>query len=147
MSTVDKSTIYEINKWLKSYYPDYRVVWGPDQLEKRLGTFVKHHPIYAEITEVREVPKYGFIIPCWVLEVRAAYEGTEVKNHNFWDVCFPFINVLGERQDPDLETVQFMMKELITHDKKRRQNQDDVDKKEEKRFDQEVERIEEALSE
>lgn len=144
MSVIAKSVLDGINKWLADYYPHYRLVYGPDQFEKRLGTFVKKYPIYSEVTEIREVPKYDFIIPCYILETVAHYEGDEVMNHNGWEICFPFIDVNGNATDPNLEAVQFMMKELLTE--KRVTSPKTAEELDRKRFNQEVEKIEETLN-
>lgn len=134
----------EINKWLQDYFPHYRLVYGPDQFEKRLGTFIKHYPIYAEVTEVREVPKYDFVIPCYILESKALYEGNEIMNHNGWEICFPFIDVNGNAAEPTFEAVRFMMKELLTE--KRVTTPKTAEELDRKNFNKEVARIEESLN-
>lgn len=50
--------------------PIWRIVWAPEQLERRLGTFCDFYgPVFLrERREVREVPKYWYVGPCWVLE-------------------------------------------------------------------------------
>jgi hypothetical protein len=52
--------------------PIYRVVWSSDQLEKRFGTFIDYVPgtnlFIREVTEVREVRKYPWLEPQWILE-------------------------------------------------------------------------------
>lgn len=134
----------EINKWLQDYFPHYRLVYGPDQFEHRLGTFVKKYPIFAEVTEVREGPKYEFLIPCYILETKAQYEGNEIMNHNGWEICFPFIDVNGNAAEPTFEAVRFMMKELLTE--KVVTTPKTAEELDRKRFDKEVEKIEETLS-
>ncbi len=50
--------------------PIWRISWAPDQREKRLGTFSDFYGsiFLRERTEVRDVPKYWYVGPRWVLE-------------------------------------------------------------------------------
>lgn len=68
-----------INRRLKDIYGSdylgqniYRVIWSEDQLEKRFGTFTDYlkgtNIFLREVTEVREVKKYPYLEPQWVLE-------------------------------------------------------------------------------
>lgn len=59
--------------WGRNYKgePLFRVVWSVDQTEKRLGTFEDFYRdvVYLRtVTCVREVPKYSYLRPSWVLE-------------------------------------------------------------------------------
>lgn len=144
----DREHLDRINAYLKDYFPHFRLEWSEDQLEKRLGTFTQYYPIYSVVTEVREVKKYPMLgIPCYILETKAQFEGSEIKNHNGWELAFPFIDVNNEPAFPDMDSVAFMMNELIPHDKKQRTTAANAEKSDEKKFDQEVEEIEERLSE
>jgi len=71
--------IESINRQLVDLYglessinlPMFRVVFSDNQLEKRLGTYEDYTKagIYIRtVTEVREVPKYQWIVGRWVLE-------------------------------------------------------------------------------
>jgi len=52
--------------------PIYRVIWSPDEIEKRFATFTDFLPgtnvFIREVTEVREVQKYSYLAPQYVLE-------------------------------------------------------------------------------
>lgn len=50
--------------------PIWRVSWGPDQREKKVGEFTDFngHIIIRVVKEMREVQKYPFAPPTWVLE-------------------------------------------------------------------------------
>lgn len=150
-STMTKDEIHlkRINDYLEDYFPHYRLVWNADQFEHRFGTYVQHEPIYSSITEIRKVPKYGWANPnCYVLETRAMANIPEIKDHNGWDIAFIFVDQEGNALFPDLESVQFMMNELIPHDKKRTyKDEKAAEKAEIESFDKEVEEIEERLGE
>lgn len=71
--------IHLINRRLRDIYgkdfldqPIYRVVWSDDEIEKRFGTFRDYVPgtnvLVREVTEVREVKKYPYLEPQYVLE-------------------------------------------------------------------------------
>jgi hypothetical protein len=71
--------IHIINRRLKDIYgcdfldqPIYRIVWSEEQLEKRFGTFRDFLPgtniFLREVTGVREVKKYTYLEPQYVLE-------------------------------------------------------------------------------
>lgn len=71
--------IHLINRKLKDIYgsdlldqPIYRVVWSDDLLEKRFETFRDFVPgtniLLREKKEVREVKKYNYLEPQWILE-------------------------------------------------------------------------------
>lgn len=71
--------IHLINRRLKDIYgvdflnqPIYRIVWSNDEIEKRFGTFTDYIPgtniFIREVTEVREVKKYNYLEPQYVLE-------------------------------------------------------------------------------
>lgn len=146
MSQRDYQMEKEVNKWLADYFPHYRLVWGPEQKEFRHGTFVKNFPIYSQVTETREVVKYSWLIPCYVLETRAIMlDDSEVKNHNGWDVCLPFIGINQKAVMPDLESVQFMMKEMVSHDGKMETTEPIARQKDAEKFDKDVEKIEQSL--
>lgn len=158
MSTVDKSQIYECNQWLKRKYgsdgsgrANWRIVWSLDQTEKRLGDFVDKTPsgiIIREVREVREVYKYNWLPPCFVLECRAEFDGGgEVFNYNGYDIIFPFIDKNDQRVDPDLLSVQYMFEVLMLPLRKRKTHPDDIDKAHDKKFNQEVEEFEGILDE
>ena len=68
-----------INTQLKDHFgrdvvnglPNWRVVWSNDQYEKRFGEwndYTKEGIFIRTVTEIREVPKYGWIKEKWVLE-------------------------------------------------------------------------------
>jgi hypothetical protein len=52
--------------------PIYRVIWSEDQIEKRFSTFKDFlegtNILLREVTEVREVRKYSYLEPQYVLE-------------------------------------------------------------------------------
>jgi len=71
--------IREINRNLVEHFgkdfldrPVYRVVWSDDLVEKRFGTFRDYvsgtNILLREVTEVREVRKYSYLEPQYVLE-------------------------------------------------------------------------------
>lgn len=72
----------EYNSRLKELYgtevnglPIWRVSWGPSQFEKQHGTFndfTESGIFLREVTEVREVPKYAYLNPVYVLEMLMA---------------------------------------------------------------------------
>lgn len=71
--------IHLINQRLKDIHgtdllgqPHYRVVWSDDQVEKRFGYFEDYVPgtniLLRRVKEVREVKKYNYLEPQYVLE-------------------------------------------------------------------------------
>ncbi len=71
--------IQAVNQKLRDYYgkdflnqPIYRCVWSEDEIEKRFGEFEDYVPgtniLLRRVTEVREVKKYSYLQPQWVLE-------------------------------------------------------------------------------
>lgn len=74
----DSLVIEAINASLKIEHrvldgrPIYQIVWAPDQLETRLGTFTDWYGsimVRQEHKAVREVKKYWYkTTPCWVME-------------------------------------------------------------------------------
>lgn len=73
------SQVFEINQRLLRVYgrdtiydqPNYRVVWSEQLTEKREGEYEDYTPagIYlGKKTGIREVKKYDYLKPCWVLE-------------------------------------------------------------------------------
>lgn len=69
----------QINQRLKDRYgqdilgqPVYRVVWSASQVEKRRGEFEDYVPntniLIRRVHEVREVKKYAYLDPQWILE-------------------------------------------------------------------------------
>lgn len=52
--------------------PIYRVIWSEDEIEKRFSTFEDYVPgtniLVRRVTEVREVKKYSYLKPQYVLE-------------------------------------------------------------------------------
>lgn len=71
--------IHLINRRLRDIYGKdflgqaiYRVVWSDDEIEKRFSTFEDYVPgtniLLRRVTEVREVKKYSYLEPQYVLE-------------------------------------------------------------------------------
>lgn len=71
--------IHLINQRLKDLYgvdflnqPTYKVVWSEDEIEKRFSYFEDYVPgtniLLRRVQEVREVKKYNFLEPQYVLE-------------------------------------------------------------------------------
>jgi hypothetical protein len=147
--TKDEVHLKRLNDYLEDYFPHFRIVWNADQFEHRFGTFIKHEPIYSRVTEIRKVPKYNWLTPhCYILETKAVAMIPEIKDHNGWDIAFPFIDMNGDAAFPDMESVQFMMNELVNHNKKRTlKDEKAAEEAEQKSFDNEVKEIEERLSE
>jgi hypothetical protein len=52
--------------------PNYRVVWTDNEIEKRFGYFEDYVPgtniLIRRVKEVREVKKYSYLEPQWILE-------------------------------------------------------------------------------
>jgi hypothetical protein len=52
--------------------PIYRIVWSENEIEKRFGFFRDYVPgtniLLREVQEVREVRKYSYLAPQWILE-------------------------------------------------------------------------------
>jgi hypothetical protein len=145
--TKDEKHLEYLNKYLSDYFPHFRMVWNADQFEYRYGTFETHYPVYCSITETREVPKYNWIDPhTYILETRAIANIPEIKNHNGWDIAFPWLDQNGNSVFPDMESLQFMMNELVVS-KRSLPNEKAAEEAEQKSFDKEVEEIEERLGE
>lgn len=143
--TKDEQHLKQVNNWIKDHFPLFRLSWNPDQKEHRFGTFVTHYPIYSEVTEIRECLKYpwvGWEGQAYILETRAVNTADEIKDHNGWEICFPFVNQSGDGYWPDLELVQHILKDCIPHDKKQRTTCDESWQDDKKAFHKEVERIE-----
>jgi hypothetical protein len=71
--------IHIVNSRLRDIYgcdllsqPIYKIVWSPDEFEKRLSTFRDFLPgtniFLREVREVREVRKYPDLLDQWILE-------------------------------------------------------------------------------
>jgi hypothetical protein len=71
--------LHLINQRLRDLYgcdllgqPVYRVVWSEDQIEKRFADFTDFVPntniLLRKVTEMREVKKYSYLEPQYVLE-------------------------------------------------------------------------------
>jgi hypothetical protein len=144
----DETHLKQVNSWIADHYPLFRLSWAPDQTEHRLGTFVTHHPIYSQVTEVRLCPKYpwvGFEGQAYILETRAINTEPEIKDHNGWEICFPFVNTDGDGVFPPLEFVQHILKNCIPHDKKQTRSAKEVWNEDRKAFYKETEKIEGEL--
>lgn len=146
--TKDQQHLDQVNAWIKDHFPLFRLAWCADQFEHRLGTFITYYPIYSEVTEVRKVLKYpwvGWECQAYILETRAINTEPDIKDHNGWEICFPFVNKDGSGVWPDLESVQFLLKVCIPHDKKQRTTPSKAESDDRRSFDREVEKIEGEL--
>jgi len=79
--------------------PNYRVVWSEHLTEKREGEYedVTESGIYLGTKKgIREVPKYWYLTPCWVLEKfhlvfeRGVYD--EVKEPYMYEPLYVFLD-------------------------------------------------------
>lgn len=155
-NTVSKYEIQRCNNWLKEKYGEdiygqhWRLVWSKDQREVRHGTFTNFDNsgnFLSTVTEDREVDKYPWLPACWILETKSIYEGNEIKNHNGYDILYPFVDKNNHRVDPDLEAIQWMFEVCLFHVRKTVTTPEKAAQAEEDRFDRDVEEIERGLSE
>lgn len=129
----------------------FRLVWSSDQLEKRRGDFVDITESGIIIREdkdrVREVPKYGFSMDTWILEMDVRSSNTmavppSLLDWNGYEAIWNFRTEQGVPQTPNVAVVLFIascVKEGVTKTAKDWFNQ------EKKEFDKEVEDMFEIL--
>ena len=102
----------ELNSYLKNKYgiddtglSKYRLSWSAE-VERRLGTFNDFHGdiFVRRVKEVREVPRYSWIIPpCWVLEFINYGEAPELGLRATYEMLFAFREDDGKRIQPNRE--------------------------------------------
>jgi len=100
-------------------FPNWRIVWSDDQYEKRLGTFGSNPDslIYTgEVTEVREVPKYGYMLHQYVLErilpVPAIHEN-ELFQRTSYEPVWGFVDNEGNPLPPKFEVADIIIKHVM----------------------------------
>lgn len=116
--------INKINYWLMRQYgksltgqPKFRIVWGPDQIEKRFGTFGKY---FGKIflgweTGVQERKKYAYMKPCYVIEQYLGDKfdvrllGMTKEDCNGYEPLYAFLDKDGNELPINLDVVNFIM--------------------------------------
>lgn len=70
----------------------FRIVFSDDLTEKRAGVFNKFHgEIWVgQDKGIQEVPKYGYIKGCWVLERYTMVPNHEVLNYDNYEPAYAF---------------------------------------------------------
>lgn len=130
------SDIARINKKLKRTYgtgfaenglnlmgagsrPLWRIVWSKDEYEKRLGTFRDFIPgtdvLLREVTEVREVPKYSYIKPRWILEKLMYAPTPELPDSDkpHYEVIYVFENLQGTAMFPIWDYTKYLIDTIM----------------------------------
>lgn len=87
-----------INKQLLKYgkmlngSPVFRVVFCDDLTEKRAGVFNKFHGKLwvGQESGIFEVPKYGYLQGCWILEKYSVSPNDEVLNYDHYEPVYAF---------------------------------------------------------
>ncbi len=92
--------------------PIYRVVWGPDQFEKRLMTSTDAG-IQLLTPEVRTVPKYHYLPDAFILERRALIPESQAKElpgiHKSYEPLWVFIDAEGNPVRPTILGCKFVI--------------------------------------
>src|SRR5215510_8856820 len=92
--------------------PIYRVVWAPDQYEKRLMDHTDSgiqllHP------EVREVPKYSYLPAAFLLERRALVPADQKNElagiHKSYEPLWCFVDHFGNPVRPTIQACSFII--------------------------------------
>lgn len=126
---MDQTTLDMINEWLKLVggqradgAPFFRIVFSVDQREKRRGEFsdyIAGNVLIRRRVEVREVPKYGYLKPCYILE-KWVPPGVCAQNPELaepwlgsYEPIWTFLKKDGEPIDPSLYSVQFIIHQLF----------------------------------
>lgn len=119
--------------------PRFRVVWAPDQFEKRLGTYRDFTPsglFLREVTEVREVRKYPAQRDKWVLEKFYDNTNYEIKAQYSYEPLWVFEDAGGNAVRPELRAVLLLLHWY--HNPKPFVSAQTLEEEELKKFDEEV---------
>lgn len=111
-----------INQRLLDYFgrfddgssPRWRVSWSKDHTERRFGTYDKfsEHGVWTgQVTEWREVPKYGYMTPQWILErVVGIPEGTDLDAKMSYECMWAFgFDPFGNPLPPKWEAIEIVI--------------------------------------
>ena len=131
--------------------PRFRIVWAPNQTEKRLGVFrdfSREGILIRETREVRETKKYWYIKERWLLEIyndkTAAPE--EVFDYDFYEPLFPFESAAGEYLETNLRVSILCCESIVNPEaRKRKIREADVDEMKRKELEEETEYFENYL--
>jgi hypothetical protein len=93
--------------------PRFRIIWSQFQTEKRYGHFVDYVPgtniLVREVDEVREVRKYPYLDPQWVLERLAEtepYPEAVCRYEPFWTFGY---ETDGRAKEPVWRAIEFLI--------------------------------------
>lgn len=129
---MSNSDITKLNKQLEKEYglgfsenglqmgagnrPLWRIVWSLEQTERRLGTYRDFIPgtniLLREVTEIREVPKYPWVKPRWLLE-KLMYapcpDLPETLDKPHYELIYVYQNLADEFVMPVWELTKFLI--------------------------------------
>lgn len=111
------SDAYTINKRLEHLYgrvvdrdlPRFRVVRSETQVEKRKSQVTEEGLLLAHGHVIREVPKYPYLTPCWLLEVYCSVDNSSI--HAEVDAPYTYEPMLP-MLDPDDNTLPLSWKAI-----------------------------------
>lgn len=111
----------------------FRIVWSGDQLEKRYGTFTEYYGniFLREVTCVKEVKKYDYIVPAkYVLEELKYYENPEIPfEYSHYEALWSFMNKEREPLWPKWDIVKIVVESRLNSIKKTISDYYDEDQK------------------
>lgn len=141
-----------INKQLLKYgkmldgRPVFRVVFSDDLTEKRAGLFNKFHgEIWVgQESGIQEVPKYGYIKGCWVLEKYSVTPNPEVLNYDNYEPVYSFRDKDQQYLKPILSVCEIIIQGILQPRRLTPQQElDRIEEAEKKRIEKDIMVLEE----
>lgn len=121
---IDFAQVGDWNKLLKEFFgydlrgrPNFRLVWTPNQYEKRFGSFTDFYGsiIIREVEEVREVPKYPYLPPCWILEklVFSPHPHLVESGNGHYELFWAFLTKDRKPVTPTFTSIIFLIRMVL----------------------------------
>ncbi len=141
----------DINQYLKKDFgssldgrPNFRLVFSPLEIEKRYGVFRDFDAnggLIREVSETREVKKYWYLEPCYVLErlffLPIINDEIPGSSQGIYEPFYAFPNVADEPVQPSYGAIKWFLNTLLGQPVQRK-TQRQVDLEDDEEFMKEI---------